>query len=280
MPKFEDLGSRQKFFEKNYGNMPYLMIGTPALCRIDGRSFHSFCKNLPRPFDARLSALMIDTTKFLMEQCSPVWSFVQSDEISLCFYEDNYDSQIFFDYRRQKIETQTAALATWYFNNQLPDRIPEKNGALATFDSRAWSVPTLNEASSYAVWRQRDATKNSITMAASAHYSHGELQGKNGSDKHELLYAKGVNWSTDYPNYFKNGTFFRKVKRESTFTVDELSKLPEKHEARSNPRLTFTRNVIECIDGLVLDKITNKSEVLFNGADPVYITMNNKGEKK
>ena len=47
-----------------------------------------------------------------------------------------------------------------------------------------------------------DATKNAVSMAASAYYSHRELDHKTGAQKQEMLFAKGVNFN-GYPDTFK-----------------------------------------------------------------------------
>jgi tRNA(His) guanylyltransferase len=56
----------------------------------------------------------------------------------------------------------------------------------------------------YFVWRQLDASANSLNMLASAHYSHKELLGKTEAEKHDLLHAKGLNWAKE-PADFKRG---------------------------------------------------------------------------
>jgi tRNA(His) guanylyltransferase len=267
MPSFKTLGDRCKFAEKNFGNLPYLLNGTPALCRIDGKAFHTFCKGLLRPFDENLSQLMIETNKFLVDQTNAVWGYTQSDEISLCWYTDKEESQMYFDGRRQKIESITAALASVYFNKSLEKYIPEKSYLMPVFDSRAWSVSNKIEASKYFLWRQLDASKNSVSMASQSVYSHTELHGKNTNDKHELLYRKGINWN-DYPNFFKRGTFIRRVKKLIPFSEEEIDNLPAQHLARQNRDLTIEINVLELVDMPPFTKVTNKVGVLFNGETP------------
>jgi tRNA(His) 5'-end guanylyltransferase len=62
------------------------------------------------------------------------------------------------------------------------------------------------------VWRQQDCTKNSISMAASANFSHKVLEGVNGNDKQEMLFSeKGINWN-DYKVKFKRGVVVNKKK--------------------------------------------------------------------
>lgn len=55
------------------------------------------------------------------------------------------------------------------------------------------------------LWRQRDAVRNSISMAAQAHFSHKRLHGVNGGGMQELLFTEaGINWN-DYPDGCKRG---------------------------------------------------------------------------
>lgn len=53
-------------------------------------------------------------------------------------------------------------------------------------------------------WHEKDAVKNSITMAASAHFSHKQLQGINGLTKKEMLRSVGVEYD-DMPAFFRRG---------------------------------------------------------------------------
>lgn len=61
------------------------------------------------------------------------------------------------------------------------------------------------EVANYFVWRQRDAVRNSISMAAQAHFSHKRLQRVSTGAMQELLWSEaGVNWN-DYPAACKRG---------------------------------------------------------------------------
>jgi tRNA(His) guanylyltransferase len=263
VPHFKDLSQKCKFYEKNFGLGSYLMPKVPALVRIDGRAFHSFCRGLRRPFDERLSQLIIDTTAYLVQECSCTWGFCQSDEISLCWYTDNDDSQIFFDGKTQKIVSQTASLATEFFNRNLSGRIPEKADKIALFDSRAWSVPTLEDAVGYAVWRQNDATKNSVSMLARSHFTDKELYGKRGEEMIGMLLKKNIDWNL-CPNFFKYGTFIRRLKKQITLSPEEINN----HNSRKNSPersegLTFERTVVECAQIEKLTQVENKTNFLF-----------------
>jgi len=181
----------------------------PLLARIDGRAFHTFTAGLERPFDARFSKLMIDTTAYLVKSVAAQIGYVQSDEISLLWMQQTHESQLPFGGRVLKLTSVLASLAGAFFNKHLADFLPEKADQVPVFDCRVWSVPSRAEAVNYFIWRERDATKNSIQMAAQRHFSHKELRGKNGSDQQEMLFQKGINWN-DYPAFFKRGTFVKR----------------------------------------------------------------------
>lgn len=78
----------------------------------------------------------------------------------------------------------------------------------------------------------------------------------------------GKNWN-DYPSFFKRGTYIQRKKVIRPFTMEELVKLPAKHEARSNPYLMVGRSDVKVIELPIITKIINKEEVLFDGAKPL-----------
>ncbi len=62
-----------------------------------------------------------------------------------------------------------------------------------------------DEVTNYFLWRQQDATKNSISMVAQAHFRHSELEGLNGNQLQDKLFVeKGINWN-DLPVWQKRG---------------------------------------------------------------------------
>ena len=73
------------------------------------------------------------------------------------------------------------------------------------FDARCFNIPK-EEVTNCILWRQQDATRNSISSAGQAHFSHKQLEGLNSNQIQELLFQeKGVNWN-DYPTKFKRGS--------------------------------------------------------------------------
>jgi tRNA(His) 5'-end guanylyltransferase len=223
---------------------------------------------MERPFDERFSSLMVDTALFLAKETGASVAYTQSDEITLAWHAPDARSQIWFDGRVTKMTSQLSALATLWFNRLLAQRAPELVDRLPTFDARVWQVPTRGEAVNVFIWREWDATKNSISMAASSHFSAGALHGKNGSVKQEMLWAqKGINWDK-YPAAFKRGTYVQRKKACTPFTGEEIDRLPPKHRARTEPNLVVERSVWRAVSLPIITTITNREDVLFEGAEP------------
>ena len=164
--------------------------------------------------------------------------------------------------------THIASFATGFFNAEVPKVLPHKARNTAFFDARAWEVPSLEEAANAFLWREQDATKNSISMAARSVYAHKELVGKTGPEMQEMLFQKGINWN-DYPAWAKRGTFLARRVTSIPFTKD-VSLLPPKHRARLNPSegMQVTRAKIRDLNMPPFGKVTNRVEVLL-GADPI-----------
>lgn len=259
------LGNRMKAYEKRH--MAKVLPMTPVVCRIDGKCFHTFTKGLKRPYDTRLSELMVATTKYLVSETNATCGYTQSDEISLVWYSEDFKSEMLFNGRVSKITSVVASMATAYFIKNLEKALPEKADKIPIFDNRVWEMP-ISDVENYFMWRERDAVKNSISMAAQSVYSHKTLDKKNSAQKQDLLHEKGINWN-DYPNFFKRGTYVRKRVVKRAFSQKELESLPEKHNAKTNPDLAIERSVVMEELFPPLGKITNRVDVLLKGADPI-----------
>ncbi|MGP0578913.1 tRNA(His) guanylyltransferase Thg1 family protein [Paenibacillus peoriae] len=200
--KKNDFGNRMKEYENAYRlSLPRRL---PVIIRIDGAHFHTFTRGMTKPFDEKLIFALWETCKYLAYNimgCKLVYH--QSDEISLLL--TNYDkltTQSWFENNLQKMVSISASLATAKFNEEIQKVYPGQ--PLATFDARAWVLPQ-DEVTNYFLWRQQDATKNSISMVAQAHFKHSELQGLNGNQLQDKLFVeKGLNWN-DLPVWQKRG---------------------------------------------------------------------------
>lgn len=262
----DDMGDRMKLYEQAEAGRR-LMPLLPAMARIDGRCFSGLTRGLERPYDVRLSRLMVETTRYLVEESNACTGYTQSDEISLAWLATDFNSQIFFDGKIQKMASVLASMATLCFNRLAPEYLPDAYHNRALFDCRVWNVPSVDEGANVFYWREIDATKNSVAMAARAYYSHREIDGKGRADMQDMLHAKGVNWN-DYPAFFKRGTYIQRRIVSRAFTTDELERLPPKHEARRNPDLIIERTDYQAIDMPPLGRVVNRPQVLFFSAEP------------
>ena len=259
---FEALGTKHKLYEQRYDST--LMPGLPVIVRLDGRAFHTFTKGLQRPFDPRLSAAMISTTKHLVAEWNASVGYTQSDEITIAFANADPEAEFNFGGRVQKIVSLFAASASVKFNNIIRTSIPEKASELPLFDARVFQYPNLDLAVENFLWRETDATRNSLTMAAHSVYSTKELHKAGYVAKHDMLHAKGINWN-DYPIHFKRGMYVAKRTVMKTLTDEELQRIPPAHR---EPGKMFARSVVQELNLLPLSHLANPIGVLFF-AEPI-----------
>lgn len=198
----DDFGKRMKTYENSYRfTLPRRM---PVILRIDGCHFHTFTRGMDKPFDDKLIEAFWETSKFLGENIMGAkLIYHQSDEISILI--TNYDTiqtDSWFSNNLQKMASVSASMATAKFNEVIRKSYPDKE--LAFFDSRAWVIPQ-DEVNNYFTWRQQDASKNSISMAAFANFAHKDLHGLSGNQLQEKLFSeKGINWDK-FPTWKKRG---------------------------------------------------------------------------
>lgn len=205
--KNDDFGNRMK---ENYEvrSQTYLPRRGYYLLRLDGRAFHTYTKGMERPFDKTLSDVMDATAVYLCKNITGAkLAYVQSDEISILVTDfDKLTTQAWFDGNIQKIVSISAAMATAEFNRLMYNIKPEyiEVGKLALFDSRVWMIADPYEVENVFIWRQQDARRNSVSMAAQSMFSHKALQGKNVGVMKQMMLDEGTNWE-DYPAGFRNG---------------------------------------------------------------------------
>ena len=227
----DPLGDRMKDFYEDRTRYK-LARRTNTIIRIDGKAFHTYTKGLQRPFDQGLMEDMNKTTEYLCQNIQGAkFGYVQSDEISILITDyDDISTDAWFDGNLQKMASIAASLATAKFNqlrmsrschnedggsNRLEDHEIEKF-KLAMFDARVFQIPYQEEVINYFIWRQQDATRNSISSVAQSLYSAKELHGKKTSDMQEMIFQKGINWN-DFTPREKRGSIIRKV--EKTFEI-------------------------------------------------------------
>jgi tRNA(His) guanylyltransferase len=172
---------------------------TFTILRLDGKAFHAYTRQLQRPYDLGFMGDMDAAAAALCEQAQgAACAYVQSDEISVLLADfATITTEAWFDAGLQKLVSVSASIVTAAFNARRP-------GPQAHFDCRAFTIPDRVEVGNYFVWRQQDATRNSINMAAETVASHRELMGIDSKGRQEILHRHGINWN-DYPLGFKRG---------------------------------------------------------------------------
>ena len=265
------LGDRMKEYEAQETSRRFLP-GLPIYARIDGRGFSKFTKGMERPYDSRMSRAMVHATKELVKQTHATIGYVQSDEISLVWIPTE-NGHGWFDGKTMKMASVLAGLATAAFMVGIAIEFDADTGSdlwakMPHFDARVISLPSQTEAANMLLWRNLDATKNAISMAASHYYSHRALQGKSGAEKQEMLFQRGQNFN-DYPAFFKRGTWVRRQARERLLTAAELEAIPMPFRPPADQPLV--RSEIVAFDLPPLNKISNRVAVLFDAVDPQAI---------
>lgn len=205
-----------KLYEANVDHK--LIRRTPVIVRIDGKAFHTFTKRFDRPFDELFMKAMHETAKVLCERIqSCKLAYTQSDEISLLLTDyESLQTRPWFDNRIQKICSIAASIATLAFNRafeRLVDEISSTHAAEKVamyrnairmgglFDARVYNVPK-DDVTNYFLWRQNDATRNSILSIGQANFTYKELQNKSCNEIQEMLFTqRGINWNEYAPKY-------------------------------------------------------------------------------
>ncbi len=188
---------------------------TYLVIRIDGRGFHTFTRKMERPYSRPLADALDQAAMALCgEMIGCRFAYGQSDEYSFLLTDfEKETSALWFDGNVQKIVSVSASLFTGCFNRAFGGE------QIAAFDSRVLVISQRAEVEKYFLWRQLDASANSLNMLASAYHPHEDLVGKSTQEKHEMLFAKGVNWAKQ-PADFKRGRVVRRAASGKAWEVD------------------------------------------------------------
>jgi len=265
------LGDRMKH---NYENVYRIKLPKrmPVIIRIDGKSFHTLTKKMDKPYDKEFKDVMMGVAEYLVENIMGCkFAYVQSDEISLLLVNyDKLETEAWFDNNLQKMASISASMATAKFN-ELYANISEHKKIVnfGMFDSKIFVIPR-EEVVNYFIFRQQDATCNSIQGLGQVEFGHNRIYGHNIVKVQDMLMLeKGINWN-DVDTYFKRGgcvyrgiTTERIIKREK-FSIKKEMKTIEDYESKTIdiPSLGYKDNqVIVDMDIPVFTKDRNYIEL-------------------
>jgi len=207
--KNDSLGDRMKGYETV--SKSNLIKRTPVIIRIDGKAFHTWTKQLNMsaamdPFSDVMNRAMSETTRLLVSNIqNAVLGYTQSDEISILLNDwKTLTTDQWFGNSTQKMASVAASMATAYFAQSIAEQTDQKFKP-AMFDARVFNVPK-EEVANYFVWRQQDATRNSVQMLGRHYFSHPEMNHKTVSDVQDMLMKTfTINWN-DIDTWKKRGT--------------------------------------------------------------------------
>lgn len=270
--KKDSLGDRMKAYE----SIPktFLTRRVPVIIRLDGKAFHTFTRGMKKPFDNILIQTMQDTMKYLCENIQGcVLGYTQSDEITLVLTDyETITTDAWFGYNVQKMTSISASMATLAFNKFFEENCnivwdsyyeawnhteeeTKYNEMLysklnkALFDSRVFSIPK-EEVCNCLIWRQQDATRNSIQSVGQANFSQKQLHGKSCNIIQDMLFTeKGINWN-DFPTDCKRGSCCYKQEVEKEITIPKTGEkmIVNRNEwyiDKDIPIFTQERNYVE-----------------------------------
>jgi tRNA(His) 5'-end guanylyltransferase len=198
----DTLGDRMKKYEDVFRIK--LLKRSPKVIRLDGKAFHTFLRNAEKPFDKNVISAMEGAAWKTIKEIGGVarFAYIQSDECSIAINDAlTLNTEAWFDNNLQKMVSVAASIFTETFNRLYKN----ESNIPAYFDARAFVLPDLDELLNYFVWRQNDATRNSIRMYAHTMFSTKELEGVSNKDAQEMMFAKtGFNWN-DAMTWTKRG---------------------------------------------------------------------------
>lgn len=249
----DEFGDRMKMYE-SVATSQILDVSKPIMVRIDGRTFSTFTRRCEKPFDAKLSGAMRETTRWLVQETHARVGYVQSDEISLVFKATGPESSVLFDGKVQKLTSVLASMASAKFNNIFE----HPNGALAVFDARVWQVPDDTEAANAILWRVFDARKNAISSACRSLYSPKQMFKCGQARMKEMIFeALGREFEDAFHEDDRHGVFY--ARRPHVVTVVDGAMQP----------VEVVRSRVEKIDMPFFGDVVNREGFIFNKETPL-----------
>lgn len=222
------LGDRMKAYEAATGTV--LIPRMPTIIRVDGKAFHTFTRRINEENDPtsrygpseKMHQVMMHTAEALCDEIqNAVLAYTQSDEISILLRDyDDLQTQQWFGGKVQKIVSVSASVAATAFNFFWEGQFGRLRyvNELAQFDARVFQIPK-EDVANYFIWRQKDATRNSVQFIARKHFSHKELHGKSNEQIQEMLWKEhDCNWN-DYAAWKKRGSCI--IKKEERIQVTD-----------------------------------------------------------
>lgn len=198
--RIKDLETRMRALE--WFHSLAVLPGAWTIIRVDGRGFSRFTEQrFDKPFDARFSAVMVDTAQALLTELNGRYAYTESDEISVVL-DPSFE---LFGREVEKLVSLSASIASAAFTHAI--------GEPACFDSRIWMGTSEDDVADYLSWRQADAARCALNgwcywtlrkEGESQRQATRTLDRATVSAKNELLFARGINFN-ELPTWQRRG---------------------------------------------------------------------------
>lgn len=271
------LGDRMKRYEATTKSS--LLPRTPTIIRVDGKAFHTWTKQLRGidgslklgPYSGMMHFAMASAMYYAakeMQNCQ--MAYTQSDEISFLLNDwKTLETQQWFGGNIQKIASVTAGMVTAEFIRGLmvkTSALLNNTADFPVFDARVFQLPK-EEVANYFIWRQQDATRNSINMLGQYHFSHKALHGRSTSMVQDMLMLdKGVNWN-DIITWKKRGSC---AVRETTMVATDWTPTGNE-EIKSDGSATYMSQEVTDVKFVERSKLILDEEIPIFTKDREYI---------
>jgi tRNA(His) 5'-end guanylyltransferase len=223
----EDAGDVFKGLEEKFRRENSLDLAQWAIVRLDGHSFSKWVKrNYPTTKQNRwhsgFEQAMTQAALAMAKEYRPALVYTFSDEVSLVFSPATVGN--LNGGRILKLCTLMSSMMTAKFIMASDTSREGDDDDLATFDARAYSVPTEEMVATNIVWRMTDARRNSVAHWARQYSSNKELNGMNSEELiRQSVNVKGALPWQSLPTERKAGRLFCQVREDVVLTQEELA---------------------------------------------------------
>lgn len=213
---------------KQYENeVRFSLTSDFIVIRVDGKNFSRLTKKLPKfyqPLEDHFNRTALQVASKI-QNC--IAFYPQSDECSFLMYANRfYGTEHWFGGNINKINSVTASLFTYYFNNNISDPYlisAFKDGAF--FDCRCMDLPDLTESSNYFVWRIKDANRNAISQVGRSM----KIPAYKNEDILKYLKENGISYSFPFDVFFYSSkkqlsTYFENIVSKFHFSVIDINR--------------------------------------------------------
>ncbi|KAI1456445.1 tRNAHis guanylyltransferase-domain-containing protein [Annulohypoxylon moriforme] len=228
-----------------------LPASSPVILRIDGHNFTGLAAHpcFQQPFDETIHKAMINTCSDLLLNLFPdaTVAYTQSDEITLVFPRGVH----LHNERVQKLASLAASYCSARFDahlilelDTLLNGAMDGNGVLgsAYFEAQFFTVPTVEEALNYLIWRSgEDAMRKSVHAFAKTLLSPDRMRGMTTGEIIETLRSeKNVVYEDMVPKWVARGCLLKRElyqQEQSTRTKTSIEERGVKEFSTENLKL-------------------------------------------